>query len=96
MSKYLTFDSTDENKDLLKQFNDVFNGIRDKIKEISNGEFVYEKDYVKIKFNSDDNLPLNKALKFHIMTITIRSIFQEDGKNYPQVYLDDALYKLNI
>ena len=96
MSKYLTFDSTDENKDLLKQFNDVFNGIRDKIKEISNGEFVYEKDYVKIKFNSDDNLPLNKALKFHIMTITIRSVFQEDGKNYPQVYLDDALYKLNI
>ena len=96
MSKYLTFDSTDENKDLLKQFNDVFNGIRDKIKEISNGEFVYEKDYVKIKFNSDDNLPLNKALKFHIMTITIRSIFQENGKNYPQVYLDDALYKLNI
>ena len=92
----MTFDSTDENKDLLKQFNDVFNGIRDKIKEISNGEFVYEKDYVKIKFNSDDNLPLNKALKFHIMTITIRSIFQEDGKNYPQVYLDDALYKLNI
>ena len=96
MSKYLTFDSTDENKDLLKQFNDVFNGIRDKIKEISNGEFVYEKDYLKIKFNSDDNLPLNKALKFHIMTITIRSVFQEDGKNYPQVYLDDALYKLNI
>ena len=92
----MTFDSTDEYKDLLKQFNDVFNGIRDKIKEISNGEFVYEKDYVKIKFNSDDNLPLNKALKFHIMTITIRSIFQEDGKNYPQVYLDDALYKLNI
>ena len=92
----MTFDSTDENKDLLKQFNDVFNGIRDKIKEISNGEFVYEKDYVKIKFNSDDNLPLNKALKFHIMTITIRSVFQEDGKNYPQVYLDDALYKLNI
>ena len=92
----MTFDSTDENKDLLKQFNDVFNGIRDKIKEISNGEFVYEKDYLKIKFNSDDNLPLNKALKFHIMTITIRSVFQEDGKNYPQVYLDDALYKLNI
>ena len=92
----MTFDSTDENKDLLKQFNDVFNGIRDKIKEISNGEFVSEKDYVKIKFNSDDNLPLNKALKFHIMTITIRSVFQEDGKNYPQVYLDDALYKLNI
>ena len=45
----------------------------------------YEKDYMKIKFDSDDNLPLNKLLKFHIMTITIRSVFQKDVKLYPQV-----------
>ena len=51
---------------------------------------------MKIKFNSDDNLPLNKPLKFHDMTITIRSGFKEDGKLYPQVLLDDALYELNI
>ena len=48
-----------------------------------------------IKFNSDDDLPLNKPLKFHNMTITIRSVF-EDGKLYPQVFLDDTLYELNI
>ena len=46
---------------------------------------------MKIKFNSDDDLPLNKPLKFHLMTITIRSVFEEDGKLYPQVFLDDAL-----
>ena len=46
---------------------------------------------MKIKFNLDDNLPLNKQLKFHNMTITIRSIFEEDGKLYPQVFLDDTL-----
>ena len=51
---------------------------------------------MKIKFNSDDNLPLNKPLNFHNMTITIRSVFKEDGKLYPQVLLDDALYELNI
>ena len=56
----------------------------DKIKEISNDEWDYEKYYMKIKFNSD-NLPLNKPLKFHNMTITIRSVFEEDGKLYPQV-----------
>ena len=95
-NKYLIFDSIDENKELLKKYNDVFNGIRDKIKEISSGECDYEKDYMKIKFNSDDNLPLNKLLKFHNMTITIRSVFEEDGKLYPQVFLDDALYELNI
>ena len=56
----------------------------------------YEKDYMKIRFNSDDNLPLNKQLKFHKMTITIRSAFEEDGKLYQQVFLDDTLYELNI
>ena len=51
---------------------------------------------MKIKFNSDDNLPLNKTLKFHNMTITIISVFEENGKLYPQVFLDDTLYELNL
>ena len=92
----MVFDSTDENKELLKKYNDVFNGIRDKIKEVSSDECDYEKDYMKIKFNSDDNLPLKKQLKFHNMTITIRSVFEEDGKLYSQVFLDDTLYELSI
>ena len=95
MNKYLVFNSTDENKELLKNYNDVFNGIRDKIKEINNNECDYEKDYLKIKFNSDHDLPLNKSLKFHLTTITIRYIFEEDGKLYPQIFLDDTLYELN-
>ena len=72
-----------------------FNGIKDEIKEIWSDECDYEKDYMKIKFNSDDDLPLNKPLKFHLMTIIIRSIFEEDGKLYPQVFLDDTLYELS-
>ena len=88
VNKYLIFDSTDENKELLKKYNDV--------KEVSSGECDYEKDYMKIKFNSDDDLPLNKQLKFHNMTITVRSVFEEDGKLYPQVFLDDTLYELNL
>ena len=95
-NKYLIFYSTDDNKELLKNYNDVWSGIKDKIKEVSSGEYDYEKDYMKIKFNSDDDLPLNKLLKFHNMTITIRSVFEEDGKLYPQVFLDDTLYELNI
>ena len=101
VNKYLVFDSTelhsaDENKELLKKYNDVFNGIRNKIKKISDNECGYEKDYTKIKFNSDNDLPLNKKLKFHNITITIRSVFEEDGKLYPQVFLDDTLHELNI
>ena len=41
---------------------------------------------MKIKFSSDDNLPLNKILKIHNMAIVIRSVFEEDGKYYPQVF----------
>ena len=50
---------------------------------------------MKIKFDSDDDLPLNKALKFCNITIAIRSVFKEDGKLYPQVFLDDTLYELS-
>ena len=95
VKKYLFFDSTDENKELLKKYNDAFNGIRYEIKTINGGkENDYEKDYMKIKFHSDDDLPLNKPLKFHNMTITIRSVFQEDGKLCLQVFLDDTFYEL--
>ena len=95
-NKYLIFDSTDENKDLLKKCNDVWSGIKNKIEAISSDQWDYEKDCMKIKFNSDDDLPLNKSLKFHNMTIIIRSDFEEDGKPYPQVFLDDTLYELNV
>ena len=71
VNKYLVFDSIDENKDLLRKYNDIFNRIRNKIKKINDDECDYEKDCMKIKFNSDDDLPLNKALKFHNITITI-------------------------
>ena len=93
---YLIFDSTDENKELLKKYNDILNGIKCKIREVSSDEYDYKKDYMKIKFNSDDHVPLNKPLKLHNVTITIRSVFEEDGKLYLQVFLDDTLYELNV
>ena len=48
---------------------------------------------MKIKFNSDDDLLLNKQLKFFKLTIIVRTIF-EDGKYYSQIFLDDCLYEL--
>ena len=47
VNKYFVFDSIDENKELIKKYNDVFNGVRDKIKEINSNECDYEKDYMK-------------------------------------------------
>ena len=51
---------------------------------------------MKIKVNSNDNLPLKKPLKFQNMTIIVRSVFEEDGKLYLQAFLDDTLYELNV
>ena len=79
--KYLVFEDTYENKKL--KYDDVFNEIMDKIKKIDDNWLEYSKDYMKIKFSSDDNLPLNKPLKFYNMTVTIRCVFSEDNKLYP-------------
>ena len=83
--------------EVLKKWADVWNGIKNEIKAINaNKENDHGKDYMKIKFNFGDDFPLNKPLKFHAMTIIIRSVFEEDGKLYPQVFLDDTLYELNV
>ena len=95
-NKYLISDSTEENKELLKKYNDVWNGIKNKIEAVRNGECDYEKYFMKIKLNFDDDLPLDKPLKFHMMTRIIRSVFEEDGQIRLQVFLDDALYELSI
>ena len=49
---------------------------------------------MKIKFNSDDTLSLNKILKLHMLTVIVRSVFQEDNKYCPQVFLDECSYEL--
>ena len=95
-NKYLIFDSADENKEILKKYTDVWKGIKNKIKEVNGSECDHEEDYMKIKFSSDDNLPLNKPIKFHIVTIIISCVFSEGGKFYPQLLLDDTLHELNV
>ena len=53
-----------------------------------------KKNYGRIGVNTDDELPLNKPLKFPTLTIIIRCLFEESGKLYPQTYLDECLYEL--
>ena len=91
-SKYLNISLTDSNSEVLKKYAGIWSGIKDQIEKINNGKLgEYGKDYMKIKFNSDDDLPLKKI----ILTIIIRSIFEEDGKYcYPQIFLDDCLYEV--
>ena len=85
--KYLILDSTEK-------YDEVFSGIKKEIETINGGkELFYEKNYAKIGVNTDDDIPLNKQLKFPTLTIIIRCIFQNGKKLCPQIYLHDCLYE---
>ena len=92
--KYLNILLTDSNNEVLKKYAKVWRGIEDRIAKINNSVGEYKKDYMEIKFDSDDNIPLNVVLKFHVLTVVIRSIFEKDGKYYPQIFLDGSLYEI--
>ena len=95
VSKYLNITLTDNNNEVLKKYEEVWRGIKDQIEKINNGlAGEYGKDYMKVKFDSDGNLPLNTVLKFRILTIIIRNVFEKDGNYYPQIFLDDSLYEI--
>ena len=75
-NKYLNIALTDSNNEVLRRYAEVWSGIKDQIKKVNNGLVrEYGKDYMKIKFDSDNNLPLNTVLKFPILTIIIRDFF---------------------
>ena len=76
--KYLILDTIDK-------YEEVFSGIKSEKKAINGGkEMYYEKNYAKIGVNTDDDIPLNKKLKFPSLTIIVRCIFQNGKKLYPQ------------
>ena len=86
--KYLIFDPIDK-------YEEVFSEIRTQIETIDSGEkMYYEKNYARISVNTDDDIPMNKQIKFPTLTIIIRCVFQSGKKLCPQVYLDECLYEL--
>ena len=93
-NKYLIFDdSVNGEKGLLRKYIELWDGIKNKIKAIIVGQkFSYKKDYMQIKFNLGNDLPLNKSLNFHAVAITVRSVFEKDDELYPQFYVDDLFY----
>ena len=85
--KYLIIDLTEE-------YGKVFSGIKSEIRTLNGGkELFYEKIYARIGINTDDDLPLNKQLKFPTLTINISCVLQKNEKLYPQIYLDECLYQ---
>ena len=79
----------------MKKYEEVWEGVKKETETINGGKKVeYGKDLKKIRFKSNDDLPMNKPIKLRLLAIIIRCVFSEDGKFYPQLFLDDALYEL--
>ena len=79
--------------DVYKKLVDIFERIKNEIIEKTWNALEYDKDYMKIKFESNNIFPTDKDVNIHLATIVIRAIFAKDGKYYPQLFLDDGLYK---
>ena len=81
--------------DLIEKYEEAFSKIKSEIETINSGEkLFYEKHYAKIGVNTDDNVPLKEKLKFPLLTIIIRCVFQNGKKLYLQIYLDECIYEL--
>ena len=88
-------DYVDENKEASKKYKEVWYGIKKETETINGckkGE--YSKDFRKLRFESNDDLLMNKPVKLHLLITVIRCVFSEGDKFFPQVFLDDALYEL--
>ena len=82
-NKYLKFASTDKNKEVLENCTELWDEIKDQIEAISDVKPIkYEKDFMKIKFESNDDLPLGKILSIPVCIVTVRSVFQEENNYY--------------
>ena len=87
-NKYLTLVAANESKEKTKKFEDHWIKITDLIRSITKIYDAYDEKYMKIKFNSDNELPLNKTVEITTITIVVRAIFLENNKYYPQIFLD--------
>ena len=87
--RYLVIDLS--NKDVLNVFDDMFNFISNKI-DRDDDEKVY--GYIRLKFNSDVDLPLDKLIKFHTLTVIVACVIRKANKFYPKIYVDKGIYEL--
>ena len=86
--------STNKNKEALENYAELWDEVKDQIKAISgNNPIEYGKDFIKTRFESNDDLTLGKILNFPVCIIVVKSVFQRDNNYYSQVLLYECLYE---
>ena len=94
LNKYLTLVPTNESKEKIIKYEELWIKIKDLVRSITKNSDDCDEKYMKIKFNSDDELPLNKTIKIPAIKIVVRAVFHENNKYYPQLFLDECLYEI--
>ena len=89
----LTLVPTNESKERIKMYEELWIKIKNLIRSITKSVDDYDEKYMKIKIDSDENLPLNKTLEIPLVTLVVRAIFHKNNKYYPEVFVDVWLYK---
>ena len=90
-NRYLVIDLS--NKDVLNVFDDMFNFISNNINKID-GDDKQVYGYIRLKFNSEVDLPLDKLIKFHTLTVIVACVICKANKFYPEIYIDEGVYEL--
>ena len=93
-NKYLTLVLTNESKEKIKNYEELWIKIRDSFMSITKHSEDYDEKYMKTKLNSGGILPLNKLAEIPTIAIVVRAIFNENQNYYPKVFLDECIYKI--
>ena len=94
-NNYLTLVPTDESKEKIEKYKELWIKIRDLIRLVTKKADDYDEKFIKIKLHSDDKLSLNKTIESPGKVIVVRAFFFfENNKYYPQVFLGKCLYKI--
>ena len=86
--KYLRLVADNDIKEEIRKYKELWIEIRDLTRSVTKNSDDFDEKYMKIKFNSHNELPLNKTIETSKMTIVARAALHENSKYYPQVLLD--------
>ena len=90
----MTLVRKNESKEKIEKNEELWKKVRDLIRSITKNSNGYDEKYMKIKFNLDNELPLNKTIEITTMIIVVRPVFNESNKYYVRVFLDGCLHKI--
>ena len=92
--KYLVFALTDKNLDILENSKKLWDKSKIDIKKLEGivGNLYFEKDIMKVKFDTDDNLVFNKIINVPMYAIVVKAVYEHDNKFYPRIYLHSCYF----